>query len=143
MVKDDVYESPIKRSAAKRPRVERSNTTSVLGDITASNYLKVNAGWNPPALGSPLRQRTPEESPLKFGGGADQSPSFAKDLLNEDIFGLDLFAEDDSENSVGLDLLSGFQKIGSAKACETPPRKRMDTKKSRPALGARSATNAF
>ena len=139
----DVYESPLKRSA-KRPKMERASTTpSVLGDITASSFLKANAGWHPLALGSPLRQKSPEQSPLKFN--TDGSPSFARELLNEDFFGIDLFAavDEDEENSGGLDLLQGFQKIGNQAMCQSPIKKRVDGKHARPALGARSATNIF
>ena len=123
--------SPEKHSV-RRPRLDRTNKTSnILADVTGAS-LNSKTLLKTPYLESPIR-RKPQKSPCKspaFGGNA-------VDVSKEDLFGLDLFADDEPDDFGGLDILQGFQKIGGNK---NP----LSMKKSpRPALGARSQTSRF
>lgn len=121
--------SPEKRSV-RRPRLDRTNkTSSILADITGAS-LNSKAMSKTPYLESPIRQKS-QKSP-------SNSQIFNTNLDNaskEDIFGLDLFVDDEPDDFGGLDILQGFRKIGGSKNPNS-------VKKSpRPALGARSQTS--
>ena len=126
------FGSPLKRSD-RRPRLDRATTSSsVLGDITgASNNSKIlTPVLKAPFLESPLRQKSPSKSP-SFG-----SPSLF--LSKDDLFDLDFLVDDSPDDSGGLDILQGFQKIGEKE------NERVEQKKGpRPSLGARSYTSRF
>ena len=149
--------SPVKRSA-KRARLDRSVSTSALGDATNSSKKLITS--------APLL-RVPEHSPLKFletpskvfeGLSSpsklfQQSPcrkgspsKFSASLLempadgewpalvldSADFAGL----EGDASEFAGLDIMQGFEKIGSGSQQAKP------SKNSKPALG-RSYSTAF
>ena len=101
--------SPEKRSV-RRPRLDRTNkTSSILADITGAS-LNSKAMSKTPYLESPIRQKS-QKSPSK-------TPNFSTklgDASKEDIFGLDLFVDDEPDDFGGLDILQGFQKIGGNK----------------------------
>lgn len=117
----DVFgdDSPLK--SAKRPRLERANTTSgILADITGSNPrisemlrpdFKVKRLASPVRIKSPLKRSTADLPPTS-------NPNLALPQIPEEdyLFGVDL-PSDDSEQ--GIDLTQGFQKIG-ASAGESP-----------------------
>jgi len=121
--------SPARRSIRK-PRTDRvGKFSSILADVTGAS-LNSKVLLKAPYLDSPIRQK----SPLK-------SVTFDDDAANgdkEDLFGLELFDDDEPDDSGGLDLLQGFQKIGGQKAPILSSRK-----PSRPALGARSQASRF
>jgi hypothetical protein len=105
-------ESPIR--SAKRPRLERSNTTGVLGDVTSMGFD--NRRFLSPAkplFPSPLRLGSPVKlpAPIIF----DDSSLLGKHMEgsgndeNED-FGLLNLPSDDSDQ---IDITQGFHKIGS------------------------------
>ena len=117
--------SPERRSA-KRPRIERSNTSAgVLGDIT--NSAKSNSSrfpldlslspfkLDPPVLRSPLRFDSPEKrkEPTSFPELFDDMPQ------PEELFGVELGSDGSEE---GLDILQGFQKIGAGRAAASTAR---------------------
>ena len=123
--------SPEKRSV-RRPRLDRTNKTShILADVTGAS-LNTKTLLKTPYLESPIRQKS-QKSPCKssaFGSNLE-------DVSKEDLFGLDIFVDDEPDDFGGLDLLQGFQKIGG----NNNP---LSTKKSpRPPLGARSQTSRF
>lgn len=124
-----VSASPARRSI-RRPHTDRvSKSSSVLADVTGT-CLNSKALLKAPYLDSPIRQKSPLKSATN-----DELP--AKDE-KEDLFGLELFDDDEPDDAGGLDLLQGFQKIGGLRA-PSPSSK----KTSRPALGARSQTSRF
>ncbi|KAH0556154.1 hypothetical protein GP486_005913 [Trichoglossum hirsutum] len=100
--------SPEKRPA-KRSYLDRAITTgSILTDITGlSGNLNLNRPPNPAS--TPLKSTLFNKSPIK---PADP-PSERLGLAQEDVFGLDLFADEPSDCS-GFDILLGFEKIGGA-----------------------------
>jgi forkhead transcription factor HCM1 len=124
------YGSPEK--PLKRPRLDRASTGSVLGEITSSN---VNTFSVP--TGNP------------FGKSRNASPTRAKSpgygnilgLSQEDIFAPDFFA-DVPEDISGVDILQGFQKIGSGTHKEKNGSSRASATSSRPGMG-RSFTSRF
>ena len=134
------FESPLKRST-KRPSLARSSTTAnILSDITISN--------------AKLNTKTPVRAPVlkptlgAFTPGSPGSPS--KSLPNdpviladqEDLFDFGSFADENSDDNDGVDILKGFQKIGGA-ARKQPTPVGNKLKAVRPALGARSITSQF
>ena len=130
-------DSPLKRST-KRPSLARSSTTAnILSDITISN--------------AKLNTKTPVRAPvLKPMLGAFTPGSPSKSLSNdpviladqEDLFDFGSFADENSDDNDGVDILKGFQKIGgAARKQATPVGNRL--KAARPALGARSITSQF
>ena len=124
-----VSASPAQRSI-RRPRADRvGKSSSILANVTGAS-LNGKALLKAPYLDSPIRQK----SPLKSVPFDDEATNAGK----EELFGLELFDEDEPDDFGGLDLLQGFQKIGGQKN-PTPTAK----KTSRPALGARSQTSRF
>ncbi|MCJ1337451.1 hypothetical protein MMC09_002733 [Bachmanniomyces sp. S44760] len=125
--------SPDKRSN-KRPRLERATTTAgVLADITgsANNSKPILPSFKAPFLESPLKQKSPAESP--------SSEINVSDFTKDDLFGFDLFAGDDTDDHGGLDILQGFQKIGDREQDNV----KKGSKGARPLLGSRSITSRF
>jgi forkhead transcription factor HCM1 len=115
--------SPEKRPA-KRPRMDRAHSTSVLGDITNTNYNKSitstpRLNFTPtlaPAFDSPCKQFG-NGSPLKFG-----SPSLGMDdfdIHQEDFCGAEFLTDELTEFS-GMDIMQGFQKIGAGAKGNNP-----------------------
>jgi forkhead transcription factor HCM1 len=110
-----VDDSPLK--SAKRPRLERANTTSgILADITGSGAnrladlgrpdFKVKRLASPVRIGSPLKRSSTDQLPTSH-----QNMALAQIPEEDDyLFGVEL-PSDDSET--GLDLTQGFQKIGA------------------------------
>jgi forkhead transcription factor HCM1 len=129
--------SPLKRSA-KRPSLTRSSTTAnILSDITTGN-AKLNA-------------KTPVKAPvLKPSQGAFTPGSPSKGLANdpvilaeqEELFDFGSFADENSDDNDGVDILKGFQKIGGAALKQATPLGGK-AKAARPPLGARSITSQF
>jgi forkhead transcription factor HCM1 len=119
--------SPEKRST-KRPRLDRSRSANILADITNTNSknitstpkLKFTPSLAPPSFDSPLKALGIMESPSVLLGipslNSVDSPSFnlgAFDLPHEDdFFGAEFLAEEVAEFT-GVDIMQGFQKIGS------------------------------
>ena len=122
--------SPIKRSA-KRPVAGRTNSASVLADITGSNTTKLG--------------KTPSLKPPQFTArAASISPSKSNNvdpylLPQEDLFDFGLFADENSDSGDGFDIAQGFEKIG-VHINKEPKSAR---KNARPALGSRSMTSRF
>lgn len=123
--------SPTKRSSAKRPMLGRTNSISVLADITGSNTKKLG--------------KAPSLKPPQFKGrGASVSPSKTDNndqylLPQEDLFDFGLFADENSDSGDGFDIAQGFEKIGGHVNKEP-----MCAKKNvRPSLGSRSLTSRF
>ncbi|KAL2036978.1 hypothetical protein N7G274_010263 [Stereocaulon virgatum] len=124
--------SPVKRSV-RRPRLERaSKTTNVLADITGAslNGSTTLSSLKTPNFDSPLK-RMSSNSPLAFGANLDEVPK-------EDLFGLDLFEDEEPDDFGGLDILQGFQKIGGNQNLLP-----LANKASRPPLGSRCHTSRF
>jgi forkhead transcription factor HCM1 len=129
------FASPIKRSF-KRPQLDRANTTAnILADVTGlsnnTNLFFKTPTTKSSRLGSPAFSK----SPLK-------TPDFSNTLLDlpqEELFGFDLFADENLDDGHGVDILQGFQKIGGTNKEE----KTRKTPRSRPGLGSRSHTSLF
>ncbi|KUJ19858.1 uncharacterized protein LY89DRAFT_731108 [Mollisia scopiformis] len=145
--------SPEKRSA-KRPRLSKSNSTSILGDISNSTFnksvtstplLKLTPKINTPKTTSPLKGfglESPSkllglDSPTKFSGGA----LFAFDVFDytEDFFNPDVLAENVGE---GWDIMQGFQRIGSGNT-GSQSKKSTPRPAQRPPMHNRSFTSRF
>ncbi|KAH8673805.1 fork head domain-containing protein [Xylariales sp. PMI_506] len=142
-------DSPIKRSA-KRLRLDRSQSTSALGDITHSvsnksisaQFLKVPEQSFPMTYDTPSKVFEGMSSPSKF---LQQSPIAAKTAppgrdggvwtASITDFCMTSFFEDENEENSGLDILQGFEKIGSSNAGNGAQ------KSSRPSLGRSCTTN--
>lgn len=141
--------SPVKRSV-KRLRMDRAHSTSALGDITNSASKKTITSaplLKVPTPSMPFTYETPSKvfegmsSPSKF---FMQSPIAAKtmgaakagDWSTMEDFCSAQFFEDNDENSIGLDILQGFEKIGGSNAPGGA------TKIAKPAFG-RSYTTTF
>jgi forkhead transcription factor HCM1 len=126
------YGSPEKRPA-KRARTDTENQTgTVLADITS---VSVNSKTGVQALSSarskgPLFPESPSKMPEhgRFG-----------DATHDDFFSFHLFDESPVEVD-GVDLLQGFQKIGSSSKEESARSKSHTT---RPQLNIRSNTALF
>lgn len=146
--------SPEKRSA-KRPRLNKSNSTSVLGDVSGNNFnksitstplFKLTPKMNTPKTTSPLKGfgfESPSkllglESPTKFGGSL-----FAFDAFDytEEFFNSALVAEDVPES---FDIMQGFQRIGASQSRKSTPKPTKSPKPaSRPTMHSRSFTSRF
>ncbi|KAI8966212.1 hypothetical protein F5Y11DRAFT_309697 [Daldinia sp. FL1419] len=140
--------SPLKRSA-RRGRLDRSISTSVLGDLTnsASKRSITSAPLlKAPASATPLSYETPSKvfedmsSPSKI---FLQSPSKNASPTKNSWVGLEDFCtsqffEDETDEGTGIDILQGFEKIGGSQ----PRGLASASKSSKPALG-RSFTTKF
>lgn len=145
--------SPEKRSA-KRQRVERSRSANILADITNSNNKKVTS--TPKLSFTPSLAPSFYDSPVKGLGIMDspsallgieslnklESPSFSINAFElpqeEEFFGAEFLSEEMTDFS-GMDIMQGFQKIGSgAHSSRNSPK----ANNSRPAFG-RSFTTRF
>ncbi|KAF2425788.1 hypothetical protein EJ08DRAFT_594068 [Tothia fuscella] len=114
----DVFadDSPLK--SAKRPRLERANTTSgILADITGSNTrlsdmmrpdFKVKRLASPVRIKSPLKRYITELPPPPTSNPNATLPQIPEE--EDYLFGVEL-PSDDSEQ--GIDLTQSFQKIGA------------------------------
>lgn len=115
----------------KRPHLGRA--ASALANITGTTH-RLNPTLTRPSLGSPLRQRSPAKSPSKtlylntneFGNSKPLDLDYLLDMENDDLN--------------GLDLLSGFTKIGEK---ENHSPMRVTKSGSRPVLGNRSSSTRF
>lgn len=132
--------SPIKRSV-KRLRMDRAHSTSALGEITGN--VSKNITPAPPKFHN--QAALPYETPSKVFEGMSspskvfiqQSPVKSTSEWNsmDDFYSSHFFDEND-ENCAGLDILQGFEKIGSSSNTAAPIRA------SKPGLG-RSFTTTF
>ncbi|KAK8139237.1 hypothetical protein PG984_002617 [Apiospora sp. TS-2023a] len=132
--------SPIKRSV-KRLRMDRAHSTSALGEITGN--VSKNITPAPPKFHN--QAALPYETPSKVFEGMSspskvfiqQSPVKSTSEWNsmDDFYSSHFFDEND-ENCAGLDILQGFEKIGSSSNTTAP------TRASKPGLG-RSFTTTF
>ena len=129
--------SPLKRSA-RRPFLARATTTgNILSDMT-TGASKLNVKT---PLRGPMLMPTPKPyipgSPSK---GAGCNPAILAD--QEELFDFGSFADENSDDGAGVDILKGFQKIGGAslKPTTSPAH---TARASRPPLGARSSTSKF
>lgn len=114
----------------RRPQLDRTNkTANILADVTGSS-LNSKTLLKAPYLDSPVRNKFPHKSP---NGNRNLI-----DVSKDDIFGLDLFADEEPDDFGGLDILQGFQKIGGNKDTNSAIKKA-----SRQPLGARSSTSRF
>jgi forkhead transcription factor HCM1 len=135
------FSSPLKRSV-KRPQLDRAKTTaSILADVTDLSN-NTNLLFKTPTLISRLGSPTFSKSPLKtpdFDNPLLDNPLLDNPQDQEELFGFDLFADENLDDGVGVDILQGFQKIGGASKEE----KTRKTPRSRPGLGGRSFTSLF
>ena len=123
------FPSPDVRSARRQRLTGPAKSSRVLADVTGAS-LNSNSLLQVPHLASPLKHRSPEESPTTWLGRGQEN----------DLFGSILFDEDEENDEVGgMDLLQGFAKIGGPKKATEAQL----SKASRPALGARSQTSRF
>jgi hypothetical protein len=143
-------ESPIKRSASKRPRLERAvTTTGILADITGakSNMNSPTPNWkmassflnipnlSPAKLASPLKApmlKPPTSTPLldfspnkeKGRTGLTPPQSFhvpAKQQQQQPQDDEDIFhLLHSDESEPGIDLMQGFEKIGARPSAVAP-----------------------
>lgn len=132
---DDLFQrsitcSPEKRSDHQASMELVSKSSTVLADVTgtSTNSNTPCSTLRVPHLESPLKQRSGNESPLRFG-------STFSDASTEDLFGLKPFDDDEPVDLSGVDILQGFQKIGGKKSISKRP--------TRPLLGHRSRTSKF
>lgn len=143
--------SPVKRSA-KRLRMERSQSANALGDMTnpishhrptpSGTYLRVPEAFPMPPYETPSKVFEGMSSPGKY---FQQSPIAARTASplkdgawNGSLhdFCMTTFFEDENDENSGLDILQGFEKIGSSKAANG------GANASKPSLG-RSYTTTF
>lgn len=110
----------------KRPHLGRA--ASALADITGTAH-RLNPTLTRPSLGSPIRQRSPAKSPSKI------VYLNANDFGSSKLLDLDYLLDAENDDLNGLDLLSGFNKIGE-KENHSPIRATKSS--SRPVLGNRS-----
>jgi forkhead transcription factor HCM1 len=120
--------SPEKRSA-KRPRLDRSKSANILADISNSHF-------NKSATSTPLLKFTPSLEPINFNSatrslGIMESPSRLLGIespskigaspfnlatfeipTEEEFFGSEFLTEEVADFG-GMDIMQGFQKIGS------------------------------
>ena len=129
--------SPVKRTTA-RPSITRATTTSnVLLEITESGG---RFNTKTPVPKTARKPRTTICTPGSGRLGVDGSPRVVLD--QEDLFDFGSFPDENSDDSTGVDILRGFQKIGGmAPKHGTPIAK--TTRPSRPSLGSRSLTSQF
>jgi forkhead transcription factor HCM1 len=107
--------SPEKRSI-KRPHLDRAITTgSVLKDITGISG-NLNMTKSPAPTSAPFKTALFHKSPPRLS----DTQSERIGLAHEDVFGLDLFADEPSDFS-GVDILLGFEKIGGGVKDERKP----------------------
>ncbi|KAK3940482.1 forkhead protein sep1 [Diplogelasinospora grovesii] len=142
--------SPVKRSV-KRARMDRAHSTSALGDVTnfgshsavslnSGNFLKI------PGQNSSLTLDTPSkvfdglpsspsklflQSPSKMPLGSMNDENMAPWMSMDDLCTADFLENDDFQ---GIDMLAGFEKIGSSQP--------VAKKSQKPGFG-RSYTSAF
>ncbi|KAI0180815.1 forkhead box protein L2 [Hypoxylon sp. FL1284] len=136
--------SPLKRSA-KRMRLDRSNSANALSELTNSTTKR--SITSAPLLKAPA-MAMPYETPSKvlegmsspsklFMQSPTKNPSPSKnEWMNLEDFCSAQFFEDDTEDSTGIDILQGFEKITG----NHPPSK--SGKMAKPPL-ARSFTTKF
>ncbi|KAI0122172.1 hypothetical protein F4814DRAFT_438274 [Daldinia grandis] len=141
--------SPLKRSA-RRGRLDRSISTSVLGDltnsaskrsITSAPLLKVPASTTPLSYETPSKVFEDISSPSKiFLQSPTKNVSSAKNnWMGLEDFCTSQFFEDEADEGTGIDILQGFERISGSQ----PPRGiPASSKSSKPALG-RSFTTKF
>ena len=142
--------SPEKRSA-KRPRLDRSKSANILSDIsnfnksvTSTPILKFTPSLEPVAYNSSMKGLGLMESPSKLLGiespSKMASPSFSINFdlpTDEEFYGAEFLAEEITDFG-GMDIMQGFQKIGSG----TQSSRSTPKTNSRPAFG-RSLSTRF
>jgi len=123
--------SPIKRSV-KRQKMDRSLSTSALGDLTGSHHGLGNSFLKVPGQANALALETPSKmfdgllsSPSKV---FLQSPSKMSTMNDENLapwISMDELCTDFYEDNdfSGIDMLAGFEKIGSSNTQPRPPAK--------------------
>ncbi|KAH6684181.1 hypothetical protein B0J14DRAFT_466208 [Halenospora varia] len=148
--------SPEKRSA-KRPCLARSRSANILADISNTNYnknitstpsLKLTPSLNASIFDSPDKTFGFMDSPSKLlnlsSPSKGASPAFNLEhfgLPADDFFAVgDEFLADGFDDFSGVDIMQGFQKIGSGNG--TSSSKNTPKPSSRPAFG-RSFTSRF
>ncbi|KAG0648594.1 Forkhead sep1 [Hyphodiscus hymeniophilus] len=146
--------SPEKRSA-KRPRLDRSKSANVLADITNNPFsnslsksvtstpmLKFTPSLEPLAYNSSNKGHGSMDSPTKILGIGSpskvSSPSFSINFdlpADEDFYGAEFLADEITDFG-GMDIMQGFQKIGSGgQSSRSTPKTN-----SRPAFGRSQST---
>ncbi|KAI1469573.1 uncharacterized protein F4812DRAFT_335557 [Daldinia caldariorum] len=140
--------SPLKRSA-RRNRLDRSISMSALGDLTnsASKRSITSAPLlKAPASGTPLSYETPSKvfedisSPSKiFLESPSKNVSTKNSWVGLEDFCTSQFFEDETDESTGIDILQGFERIGGSQ----PPRGLPASSKSSRAPLGRSLTTKF
>ena len=125
-------DSPLKRSAKRAPVTRSSTTPNILLDVTASN-AKLNAKTPVKALG--LKPTLGAFTPGSPSKGLPHDPVILAD--QEELFDFGSFADENSDENDGVDILKGFQKIGG-KSLKQPNNGGNQT---RPPSGARSITS--
>jgi forkhead transcription factor HCM1 len=115
--------SPAKRSV-NRSRTDSSRSSRVLGDISNTNFnkamtstpmLNFSPSLAPSAMMSPLKNFN--VSPIKFNSPSLSITDF--DLPQEDFYGAE-FLTDELTEFPGMDIMQGFQKIGSGQLKKGP-----------------------
>lgn len=125
--------TPPKQQSVRHQRFDRaSKIGTILADVTGNslNSKTSASGLNAPILESPTRQ--------KSGKPPTSMNSYPVNPEKDDVFGLNLSADEESDDFDGLDLLQGFQKIGGNKNPNHSP-----SKAPRPLIGARSHASRF
>lgn len=136
--------SPEKRSA-KRPRLDRSRSANVLADLSNASANKTptpKLDFTPMLAPSPTKGFSYPESPVRQHSPLKMEPLPVYnpfDISQEDFYGAEFLSEDFSDFP-GLDIMQGFQKIGSGNSGQTNHSVLKST--SRPSI-ARSSTSLF
>lgn len=130
------YGSPVKRTGSRPSLVRSSTTANVLSDIT-SNATKSNAKT---PVKAPVLKPTPRDFTL---GSPSKKPTNSSVILadQEDLFDFGSFADENSDDGDGVDILQGFQQIGGIALKPITPRNQ--ARNARPPLGARGMTSRF
>ena len=141
--------SPEKRSA-KRPRLERGKSANVLADIsnnisksvTSTPMLKFTSSLEPISYNSSMKGLGMMDSPSKLlcieSPSKMASPSFSLNFdlpIDEEFYGAEFLTEEITDFG-GMDIMQGFQKIGSG----VPPSRSTPKTNSRPAFGRSQST---
>lgn len=117
--------SPEKRSGRHTSMDRVSKSSNVLADVTGTSINSNGpcSALRIPHLESPLKQKSSNKSPLRFG-------DTLSDVTTEDLFGLEHFDDDVPVDLSGVDILQGFQKIGGRKnTLKRPTRPLLEVKR--------------
>jgi forkhead transcription factor HCM1 len=127
-------DSPLKRSTKRPSMAKCSSTPNILSDVATGN-AKLNAK-------TPVGDLTSKSilGAFTYGSPTKTLPNDPIILADqEELFDFGSFADENSDDNDGVDILKGFQKIGSTALKQLTPAGNKG-KAVRPPLGARSIT---